>query len=256
VIKTLALTGDDVRLLLGVLLLLTLMAVVLRAARVPVGWAPHYAVARGALQLTVVGLLLHGVFTAPGWVALALGVMLAIAIWTAAGRLSGLPRPLPAVAVSVVAGVGVVLAVVFGVRMLEPSPRYLIAIGGIVIGGTMLGVSQAGRRLAQGLASERDEVEGLLALGATNRQAVARIGRRAVAEALVPVTDQTRTTGLVTLPGAFIGALLGGASPMQAARFQLVVLAGLLTAQAVAAVLVVYLLSDPLQLPPVDQNDT
>jgi UDP-glucose/iron transport system permease protein len=255
-VSDLRISGDDVRLLLGVVVLLAVMAVVLRAARVPLGWAPHYAVARGALQLTVVGLLLRGVLTAPIWVAVALGVMLSIATWTARGRISALPRPLPAVAGSMVAGVGVVLGVVFGVRMLEPSPRYLVAIGGIVIGGTMLAVSQAGRRLAQGLAADRDEVEGLLALGATDRQASARIGRRAIAEALIPVTDQTRTTGLVTLPGAFVGALLGGASPTQAAKFQLVVLAGLLTAQALAAVLVVHLLSTPLRLPGVEQNDT
>jgi putative ABC transport system permease protein len=237
-----------------VLLLLALIAVVLRLARVPLGWAPQYAVLRGALQLTVVGLLLRGVFTAPVWVAAALGVMLSIAIWTANSRLRELPRPLPAVALSIVAGVGVTLGVIFGVRMLELSTRYLVALGGIIIGGTMLAVSQAGRRLAQGLRADRDEVEGLLALGATDRQASARIGRRAIAEALIPVTDQTRTTGLVTLPGAFIGALLGGASPTQAARFQLVVLTGLLAAQAIAAVLVVHLLSTPLHLPP-DEPD-
>jgi putative ABC transport system permease protein len=61
--------------------------------------------------------------------------------------------------------------------------------------------------------------------------------------------DQTRTTGLVTLPGAFIGALLGGANPTQAARFQLVVLAAILAAQAIVAVLVVTLLGAPTVLP-------
>jgi putative ABC transport system permease protein len=52
------------------------------------------------------------------------------------------------------------------------------------------------------------------------------------------MTRQTRprTTGLVTLPGAFVGALFGGAAPLEAARFQLVVLAGLLAAETVAAV--------------------
>jgi putative ABC transport system permease protein len=61
--------------------------------------------------------------------------------------------------------------------------------------------------------------------------------------------DQTRTTGLVTLPGAFIGALLGGADPTQAARFQLVVLAALLATQAVASTLIVELLGAPVTLP-------
>ena len=47
----------------------------------------------------------------------------------------------------------------------------------------------------------------------------------------MPALDQTRTVGLVTLPGAFIGALLGGASAVGAARFQIVVLVGLLCAR-------------------------
>ena len=71
------------------------------------------------------------------------------------------------------------------------------------------------------------EVEAWLSLGATPTQAHEEIGREAVRESLLPNLDQTRSTGLVTLPGAFVGALFGGASPAQAAQFQLVVLAGI-----------------------------
>lgn len=63
----------------------------------------------------------------------------------------------------------------------------------------------------------------------------------------------TRTTGLVTLPGAFVGSLAGGASPLDAARFQLAVLAGLLAAQAVAAVLLLHLLAPELAVAPTDR---
>jgi putative ABC transport system permease protein len=56
----------------------------------------------------------------------------------------------------------------------------------------------------------------------------------AAALALVPALDQTRTVGLVTLPGAFVGMLLGGASPVDAGAVQLFVLVGILAVQAVA----------------------
>jgi len=46
--------------------------------------------------------------------------------------------------------------------------------------------------------------------------------------------DQTRTVGLVTLPGAFVGVLLGGGSPLEAGAAQLLVLLGLLAAQMLA----------------------
>ena len=50
---------------IGAVLLLGITAVVLRIARVPLGWAPYYAAARGAVQLSIVGFALHGVFRAP-----------------------------------------------------------------------------------------------------------------------------------------------------------------------------------------------
>ena len=54
----------------------------------------------------------------------------------------------------------------------------------------------------------------------------------------MPVIDQTTTVGLVTLPGTFVGLVLGGASPAEAARIQLVVLLALLAVEVVAALLV------------------
>jgi UDP-glucose/iron transport system permease protein len=78
---------------------------------------------------------------------------------------------------------------------------------------------------------------------------VTSIGRAAAGEALRPVLDQTRTTGLVTLPGAFVGALMGGASPLEAGRFQLVVLVCLITAQTIAATLLVRILGRSPVLP-------
>jgi len=78
---------------------------------------------------------------------------------------------------------------------------------------------------------------------------VVPIARDAAAEALVPGLDQTRTVGLVTLPGAFVGALLGGASAVDAARFQVVVLVGLLCAQSITAVALARLLGAPRTLP-------
>ena len=54
--------------------------------------------------------------------------------------------------------------------------------------------------------------------------------------ALIPATDQMKTTGLVTLPGAFVGAIFGGVSPLEAGRFQLVVLAAIMAAGAITAV--------------------
>ena len=60
----------------------------------------------------------------------------------------------------------------------------------------------------------------------------------AAASAVVPVLDQTRNVGLVVLPGAYVGLLLGGATPLEAGRLQLLVLVSLVAAELIAAVLV------------------
>ncbi|GAA3414373.1 hypothetical protein GCM10018952_34630 [Streptosporangium vulgare] len=84
-------------------------------------------------------------------------------------------------------------------------------------------------------------MEAALSLGFSERDAALEICRPPAAQALVPALDQTGTVGLVTLPGAFVGMLLGGAGPLQAGVVQLVVLVALLAAEAVAVVVTVEL---------------
>lgn len=73
-----------------------------------------------------------------------------------------------------------------------------------------------------------------MALGFLDRDARMEIARPAASEALLPGIDQTRTVGLVTLPGAFVGMLLGGASPVMAGAVQLFVLIALMAVQSIA----------------------
>ena len=233
------------RTVLGLLLLAAVACVVPLVDGVRQARAVLWSAARGAVQLLAVGLLLGAVFRAPVAVLPVLAVMVAAATGTVAPRLAGLPvrgrwrRPVAAAA-AVTSGAVVTGTVVFATGALTPAVRNLVAVGGITVGGAMTASTLAGRRFLAELGARRGEVEGKLALGATMRQATAV----AVAEALVPALDQTRTTGLVTLPGAFVGALFGGASPLQAARFQLVVLVGLLAAESVAAVVLLRLLAN------------
>jgi putative ABC transport system permease protein len=238
-----------VRLALGLLVLLAVALVVLTVAGVPQRRAVAIASARAAVQLALVAAALRGVFAAPLAVIGMLAVMFGVATWTAARRLRAHAGAARAVLLSCAAGAGVTVAVIVGLPTLSRDVRTLVAVSGIVLGGCMTAATLAGRRLLDGLHRRRDEVEGWLALGATPRQAVRPLARAAAYEALVPALDQTRTVGLVTLPGAFVGALLGGASATGAARFQLVVLIGLLCAESVTATGVVWFLGAPAVLP-------
>ena len=213
------------------------------------------ACVRAAVQLAVIGALLGLVFRFPFAAALVLLVMLTTATRTAGRRLRELDGAFAAVLTASLAGALCTLLIAFATGAVAFQVRYVVALGGITLGGTMTACTIAGRQLLSGIRSRRDEVEGWLALGATPRQAVRDIARTAAGEALLPAIDQTRTVGLVTLPGAFVGALFGGASPATAARFQLVVLVGLLAAEAIAAVTLTWMLGAPQPLPLTPPNE-
>lgn len=200
------------------------------------------AAARAVVQLAAVSLVITAVVQSLLLAAAFVGLMYLVATLTSARRItrdrSGLFAALPI-------GVGVlpVLGVVLATGAIPLRGIALVPIGGIVIGGAMTATSLAGRRALDELRSRYGEYEAALSLGLLPRDAVLEICRPAAAQGLVPGMDQTRTVGLVTLPGAFVGVLLGGGSPAQAGAAQILVLTGLLAAQALAVLLTVELVA-------------
>ena len=210
-------------------------------ARVGLGFFPVWAIVRAIVQLSIIALLLRGILAAPWTVVAFLALMLTTASWTAAGRLHELRHGRRIAVTGVLAGASLTLVVVFALRLVDLEVRYLVAVAGIVIGNSMSAATLAGRNFLRASTERRGEIEAWFALGASPQLAHEEIGREAVREALLPNLDQTKSTGLVTLPGAFVGALFGGASPVEAAQFQLVVLAGLGLAMMTTSVMVVRL---------------
>lgn len=208
--------------------------------RVGLGWSPLIALVRAAVQLGAVALLLRGALSAPAAVVAFVVLMASTASWTAGGRIRALQGGRRLAALGVVAGAAAALVPVLGLVLGSTGSdgQHVVAVAGIVIGGAMTAATLAGRQFARQATLRRDEIEGWFALGATPSQAHDEIARQAVREALLPNLDQTRATGLVTLPGAFVGALFGGAGPVEAARFQLVVLASIALAMLVCALVV------------------
>ncbi|MDT0263038.1 ABC transporter permease [Jatrophihabitans lederbergiae] len=241
--------SEYVRLAVGLAVLLVIAVTVSYVAGLNRHRDVLIASARAVVQLAIVAAALRGVFAAPLASIAVVAVMFSVATWTASRRLRGAEGALTAVVLSCGAGAAVVIAIIVGLPTLDRNVRNFVAVSGIVLGGTMTAATLAGRHLNEGLRRRRDEVEAWLSLGATSRQAVRDVAKSAASESLVPALDQTRTVGLVTLPGAFIGALLGGASATGAARFQIVVLVGLLAAETITVALLTYLLGAPRTLP-------
>ena len=193
------------------------------------------AAARAVVQLAVVSLLIAAVLGSVWW---SLGfalLMFSVASWTAGRRIDAPHRQLPWIGLAIAAGVVPVLALILGSGVVPFNGAGLIPTAGIVIGGAMTAATLTGRRAYDELRGRLGSYEAGLALGLTSPDAAMEVVRPTAKEALIPGLDQTRTVGLVTLPGAFIGVLLGGGTPVEAGAAQLMVLIGLMAAQSVTS---------------------
>jgi putative ABC transport system permease protein len=195
------------------------------------------AVVRAIAQLAAVAALIKLVFENPPYSILFIAVMLAAAAWTSGRRLKGVPGAIPIAFVSIAAASSVTVAILFGFGVFELEPRYLLPVAGILIGNSMNAVSVAGKLLGEEIVSKTLEIETRLALGVRARVALEPHVRRSIGTSLVPLIDSTKNVGIIALPGGFVGMILGGASPQDAARVQAIILFMLLGAVAVAAML-------------------
>jgi putative ABC transport system permease protein len=200
------------------------------------------AAIRAAIQLAVVSLVIVAVLRSWGLAAAFGALMLAVAWLTSARRISR-HRTAMWAGLAIVAGVGPTFGVILLSGLVPMTTAAVVPILGILIGGAMTATALAGRRALDVLRQRHGEYEAALALGFRERAAALEICRPAAADALLPALDQTRTVGLVTLPGAFVGVLLSGGSPLQAGAVQLLVLVGLLAAETVAVLTTIELVA-------------
>ncbi|WP_405164298.1 ABC transporter permease [Nocardia sp. NBC_01499] len=217
-------------------------AAVYRVAELgPVTVAPK-AAARAVIQLAVVALILAAALAALWSSVLVLLVMFVAAVFTAAQRARA-GRSAAWLTVSLGAGLVATLLPMLLSGVVPLTGVAVVPIGGIILGGTMTATSLAARRALDALTERFGEVEAALSLGFLDRDARMEIIRTSATDALLPGVDQTRTVGLVTLPGAFVGVLVASGSAMHAAAVQVLVLLGLLLAQSCAVAMTIELVA-------------
>jgi putative ABC transport system permease protein len=199
------------------------------------------AALRAFVQLSAMGFVIQAIFDADH-VAIALALVAAMVVlgaFTARGRARSVPGVLGPLllALSLAAALTLGLVVVLGV--FKPNTQSLVPVGGMIVGNAMTAAAVGLNRLGEDVVASRREIEAALALGATSAQAVAPVTRRSLRSALIPLIDQTKTTGLIAFPGIMTGLLLGGARPLDAVRLQLILLYTLLGAISIATLVAV-----------------
>jgi putative ABC transport system permease protein len=193
------------------------------------------AAVRAVLQLAVVSLLLVAILESRALSFTFVLVMFAVAAVTSLRRMRAPVGELPWVALAIGVGAGPVVGLILASGVVPLTGPGVIPIAGIVIGGAMTAATLTGRRAFDELAAQSGAYEAALALGLPSPSAALLVIEPSAREALTPGIDQTRTVGLVTLPGAFIGVILGGGTALEAGAAQVLVLLGLLAAQALTA---------------------
>lgn len=218
-------------------------AAVYRVAAIGSVWTVPWASLRGVVQLAAVAGVLVAAMARLWSSALVLAGMFVVAgVTTAAKRIGASRGAAWAVGALAVGWVSVLpLLLVSGAVPLTGVA--VVPIAAIVLGNAMTSISVAARLALDAIAARAGEVEAALSLGMSQRDSRMGVIDQVAATSLLPTVDSTRTVGLVTLPGAFVGVLLSTGSAAQAAAVQILILIALLLSQTCAVAVTIELIA-------------
>ena len=207
------------------------------------------ATVRMVVQLVAVGYVLRFVFALnnPAATLGVIAIMLLVAGREVAARpdrrLKGRGNyVIGATSVALATGLTAVLALTTAIRP-EPwyDPRYALPLTGIILGTVLNAASITLDGVLSGLPRERAEIEARLALGDTFADATRPIVVTAIRRGMVPLINQMSAAGIVTLPGIMTGQILAGMDPIDAVKYQILLMFLLAGASGLVAVTIAFL---------------
>ncbi len=223
----LSLDGADLAIAAGLVLC---AGVVSAALRLRLEAKLALASVRTVVQLLLVGMVLGWVFRLDR-AELVLGVLLLMIALAGRAAVARSSRTFPGVTLRafgtlLLTGLLTTFAVTAAIIGVEPwyRPQYVIPLAGMVLGNSLTGISLSLDSLLESLAAQRGRVESELALGASRWEAAREPLTSAVRRGLIPIINSMMVVGLVSLPGMMTGQILEGADPIEAVKYQIVVM--------------------------------
>jgi putative ABC transport system permease protein len=184
------------------------------------------------VQLTLIGLVLKVLFAnaSLGWVTLMALVMLLIAGREVMMRQERRFRGWWGFAV----GTGSMFLSSFAVTVFalvvilgdEPwyAPQYAIPLLGMLLGNTMNGISISMDRLTHAAWEQRNVIEARLMLGQRWDTAISDYRKQAIRSGMIPIINAMAAAGIVSLPGMMTGQILAGVAPVEAVKYQILIM--------------------------------
>jgi putative ABC transport system permease protein len=199
------------------------------------------------IQLLLVGLVLEWVFRVNRW-SVVLIVTTAMTLVAGVAAIQRTHIRYPGITIRSIASIwtsswliaSVALIVIVRARPWY-APQYAIPLLGMILGNTLNGVSLGLDRLGSELAVRRDQIDSILALGATRWEAARPLVQQSIKTGLIPTINAMMVVGIVSLPGMMTGQILAGASPVEAVKYQIVIMFLIASATALGTVVVVLL---------------
>jgi putative ABC transport system permease protein len=208
-----------------------------------------WAAGRMVVQLVAIGYLLRLVFALhnPAATVAVVLVMAMVAAREIAVRperrfkgADGLILSSSGVAIATVATVALAL-----LTAIRPHPwyeaRYAISLAGIVLGSVLNSGSLALDNLLTAVTRERPSIEAQLGLGESFHDATRTLVRQAIRRGIMPTVNQMSAAGVITLPGIMTGQILAGLDPLEAVKYQILLMFLLAGASGLSAAIIAYL---------------
>lgn len=200
---------------------------------------------RTVVQLTLIGYALVYIFALES-LPLVFGIILfmcAIAARTASRRTNDTTGGSGVLAFIALFASTFLVGLIVVVLIIGPEPWYsariAIPIFGMILGNSMNGIALSLERLYSEVRARTGEIEALLTFGATPWEAVRDCVREAMRAGMMPTVNSLMVVGLVSLPGMMTGQILGGVDPVEAVRYQIVVMLMIAAAVALGCLLLV-----------------
>lgn len=202
-----------------------------------------WASLRMTLQLLAIGALLHWIFAMEHWslVMAYVAAMTAIAGYTASKRTDCGYRGLVLDALTSIAASAWFVGAFALFLIIKPSPwyspQYVIPLVGMILGNTLNGFTLGMNRFLESCRDHRTEIEATLAMGGSRWEAARPWFSRALSMGLIPIVNTMMISGLVSLPGMMTGQILGGVSPLEAVKYQVVIMILILSSTCLGTML-------------------
>lgn len=214
----------------------------------------YIAAARTTIQLLLIGLVLKTLFssTSTGFILLIAFIMICVAGWEILSRQQRKLKGWWGFGISAgslfVSSFIVTLLCLIIVIQADPwySPQYAIPLLGMLLGNTMTGIALGMDRLIQNAWQQRPVIEQRLMLGQTADESIADIRREAMRAGMIPIINSMAAAGLVSLPGMMTGQILAGAAPVEAVKYQILIMFMITSGTGLGVISVLWLISKRL----------